>query len=72
MMAAYKARNCSGYPMSTGQGIKSRPAIRCNYDCKQGRTCDCTDKPAAMDRISAVRLTLLVYALVALAIYFSL
>lgn len=71
-MAAYKARNCSGYPLSTGQGLKSRPASSCNQDCNQGRTCDCTNQPAAMDRISAVRLALLVYAVLALAYFFSL
>ena len=70
-MAAYKARNCSGYPMSTGQSLKSHQPGVCNQNCKQGCDCDCSAKPAAMDRTSAVRIALLVYALVALAMYFS-
>lgn len=70
-MAAYKARNCSGYPMSTGQSLKSNQPSVCNQNCNQGRTCPCGNQPAAMDRTSAVRIALLVYALVALAMYFS-
>ena len=71
-MAAYKARNCSGYPMSTGHSLKSQQPGVCNQNCKQGRTCNCGNKPAALDRIGTVRITLLIYALVALAVYFSL
>lgn len=84
-MSSYIPRNCrpakcrghvggtpSNFPMSTGQGLKSHPTSRCNHDCSQGDTCNCADTHPAMTRISVVRLTLLAYAFVALAIYFSL
>ena len=74
-MAGYKARNCRpapGYPMSTGQGIKSRPVSRCTNDCRQGRACNCTGKPARLDGLGLAQIFLLVYAVLALTIYFSL
>ena len=70
-MAAYKARNCSSYPMSTGQSLKSQQPGVCNQNCRQGRDCACSNKPAAMNRIGAVRIALLIYAFVAMAKYFS-
>lgn len=72
-MAGYKARNCRpqpGYPMSTAQGIKSRPA-GCSSDCQQGRTCDCTDKPARLDGLGFAQIFLGVYAVLALAYFFA-
>ncbi len=67
----YRDRNCSGYPLSTAQGLKSRPA-GCNHNCKQGRTCDCTAKPANFDGLGLAQIFLMVYAVLALAMYFSL
>lgn len=56
--------------MSTAQGFKS-PASSCSGDCSQGRSCTCAAKPKAIDRISAVRIALLIYAIAALAYFFA-